>query len=119
VIFRYVQRLDGFVSLDFDPAGGQATTAPVVVTGSYLMLNLDTAALGQLRVELQDAQGQPIPGFGLEDCSVLRTNDTRAIATWKGGSDLSSLSGHEIRLVFSGAKAKLFSFLFGDAPSPP
>jgi len=112
VIYRYVQRVDGFVSLDFDAKGGRAVTAAVTVDGPRLALNLDTAVLGHLRVGLLDAQGNVIDGYRLEDCEILRTNATRALVTWKGGSDLSALQGTEVRLTFSGERAKLYGFFF-------
>ncbi|MCX6908762.1 MAG: hypothetical protein NTY01_12060 [Verrucomicrobia bacterium] len=112
VIYRYVQRVDGFVSLDFDAAGGRCVTAPVKVDGARLLLNADTGALGQLRVGLLDAEGQPISGFGADNCKVLRTNSTRAEAGWTGGTELAALKGREARLVFTGSRAKLYSFYF-------
>jgi hypothetical protein len=113
VIYRYVQRVDGFVSLDFDATGGRCVTAPVKVGGSHLLLNLDTGALGQLRVGLLDAEGKSVSGFAANDCQVLRTNSTRAEASWTTGSDLSSLQGREVRLMFTGSRVKLYSFRFG------
>src|SRR4029077_9458170 len=62
VIYRYVQRVDGFVSLDFEAGGGRCITAPVKVDGARLLLNLDTGALGSLRLELLDADGNPLEG---------------------------------------------------------
>lgn len=112
VIYRYVQRLDGFVSLDFDNAGGCCVTAPVKVDGPRLLLNVDTTVLGQLRVGLQDADGKPINGFGTDDCKVLRTNSTRAEVSWTGGRDLVTLKGREVRLSLAGSRAKLYSFRF-------
>jgi hypothetical protein len=112
VIYRYVQRVDGFVSLDFDAAGGRCVTAPVKVDGTRLLLNVDTTVLGQLRVGLQDTEGKPISGFGTDDCKLLRTNSTRAEVSWAGGSDLSSLKDRELRLTFIGSRAKLYSFRF-------
>lgn len=116
VIYRYVQRVDGFVSLDFDAEGGRCLTAPVKVDDPRLTLNLDTAVLGHLRAGLLDAEGKPIAGFGPDDCEVLRTNSTRALVTWKGGADLSALQGREVRLSITGERAKLFSFYFTAAP---
>lgn len=113
VIYRYVQRVDGFVSLDFEAKGGRAVTAPVKVDGPRLALNLDTAVLGHLRAGLLDAEGKAIAGFGLDDCEILRTNATRALVTWKGGADLSALQGREVRLTFTGERAKLYAFFFG------
>jgi hypothetical protein len=116
VIYRYVQRLDGFVSLDFEPGGGRAITKPVKVDGSRLLLNVDTAVLGSLRVALLDAGGSPIPGFDAEACEVLRTNSTHAAVTWKNAADLTALRDREVRVAFQGTRAKLFSFFFGDHP---
>ncbi len=112
VIYRYVQRVDGFVSLDFDNGGGTCTTAPVKVESSRLLLNVDTGALGNLRVGLIDAAGKPLAGFGVEQCTVLRTNSTHAAVVWKGQSDLSSLKGKEVRVSFTGSRTKLYSFYF-------
>jgi hypothetical protein len=112
VIYRYVQRLDGFVSLDFDNDGGSCTTGPISVTGPRLLLNVDTGALGNLRVGLLDAEGKALAGFTAEQCQVLRTNATRASVAWIGKGDLSTLRGREVRVSFTGARTKLYSFLF-------
>jgi len=78
VIIRYVQRVDGFVALEFDLEGGRAVTAPVKIDGSRLVLNLDTGALGGLRVGLLDGSGQPVPGLTADECDPLHTNATAA-----------------------------------------
>ncbi|MBI5817968.1 MAG: hypothetical protein HZA88_03200 [Verrucomicrobia bacterium] len=111
-VYRYVQRVDGFVSLDFDSAGGRCVTAPVKVDGARLLLNVDTGALGQLRVGVQDAEGKPIGGFSVDDCKVLQTNSTRAEVSWTGGAELAALKGRDVRLTFTGSRAKLYSFRF-------
>jgi hypothetical protein len=116
-VYRFVQRVDGFVSLDFAPDGGRCRTVPVKVEGRHLVLNLDTGALGQLRVGLRDTAGNPIEGFGAEDGEVLRLNSTRARATWKGDRDLTSLLGRDVQLAISASRAKLYSFFFeSDSP---
>jgi hypothetical protein len=111
VIYRYVQRVDGFVSLDF-AADGYATTSAVPVDGARLLLNVDTGALGNLRVGLRDEAGKPIEGFAPEDCEVLRTNSTQAVVTWKGRDDLSALAGQRVGLDLRGSRTKLYSFRF-------
>ena len=118
VIYRYVQRLDGFVSLDFGAAGGRAVTTPVTVDGSHLVLNLDTAVLGSLRVGLIDSEGKPLVGFGEDECDVLRVNSTRARVTWKGGAALTDIQGRNLRFAFSGEFAKLYSFYFTTDTEP-
>jgi len=102
IIHRYVQRVDGFVSLDFGNAEGKCVTAPVKVDGSRLLLNVD--AQGELRVSVLDADGKAIPGFN----ATVRTNSMSAALSW----DLSALKGRDVRLVFTGTRAKLYSFRF-------
>jgi hypothetical protein len=110
--FRYVQRVDGFVSLDFSSAGGSGWTAPLAVDGSALFLNLDTGAMGNLRVGLCDQTGREIPGFGVYDCDVLKVNSTRAVVTWHGHQDTSALRGQKVQVAFRGARTKLYSLRF-------
>lgn len=116
-IHRWVQRVDGFVAAEFDSTTlkeGEArcTTTPVLVEGPQLRLNLDTGALGGLRVGLLDEASKPLPGFGLEDCRELHTNDVRAGVRWQDRADLESLVGKQVRLTFAGSRTKLFSFYF-------
>lgn len=117
VIQRYVQRVDGFVSLDFAAEGGSCITGPVRVDGKTLRLNVDTGALGTLRVVLMDKDGQSIPGHGIAECEAVSTNSTQAVVTWKGGGDLSALAGQSVRVVLAGNRTKLYSIYF--APPPP
>lgn len=112
VIYRYMQRIDGFVSLDFDLSGGSANTKPVEVTARRLLANVDTGALGELRIGLIGADGKPVPGFSVEDCDVIRTNATGAVVSWKGHSDVSDLAGQSVSFELRGARAKLFSLRF-------
>ncbi|MSU66257.1 MAG: hypothetical protein EXS38_09195 [Opitutus sp.] len=112
VVCRYVQRIDGFVSLDFAQAGGRCVMQPVVATGERLRLNLDTGVLGTLRVGLGDAEGHPIPGFSVEECDPIRTNSIRWEASWRGRTSLAALKGRSLRVEFLGSRTKLFSFYF-------
>lgn len=112
VIVRYVQRVDGFVSLDTGDTPGRARTAPVTVTGGRLRLNLDPGALGELRVGLLDGNGRPLPGFSAEECDPLRLNDTGATVSWRGNSDLGALQGRSVSLEFRSTRTKLYSFRF-------
>lgn len=112
VIYRYVQRLDGFVSLDFDKTDATCTTAPVKIDGPRLCVNVDTGALGNLRVGLLDEAGRPIPGFGIDDCLPIHCNSVRATVVWKGRPDLAALKDKNVQVTFSGTRARLYSFYF-------
>ncbi len=111
-IYRYVQRVDGFVSLDFAAESGRCVTAPVKVDGTRLLLNVDTGAMGRLRAGLLAADGKPLAGFSADECDVLCTNSTHAEVSWKGQSDLAALKGRDVRLLFTGSRTKLYSFRF-------
>lgn len=111
-IYRYVQRLDGFVSADFGEKDSTCVTAPVKVDAPTLLLNVDTGALGRMRVGLANADGTPLAGFEAEACDVLRINSTHAQVTWKGQRDVASLQGREVCVVFTGTRAKLYGFRF-------
>jgi hypothetical protein len=111
-IYRYVQRVDGFVSLDFPAGGAHAVLAPVVVDGDTLRLNLDTGALGEARVGLRNAAGEEIAGFGEKDCDALQLNATGAIVTWKGNRDLSALRGQPVRIAIAASRTKFYSLRF-------
>lgn len=106
------QRLDGFVSVDTSYTGGWILTPPIVFEGDRLELNIDVSAMGEARVEIQDVDGKPIPGYHLENCDRLLFNDVAHPVTWKGVSDLSSLVGQPVRLKVTMTSAKLYAFQF-------
>lgn len=112
VIYRYVQRIDGFVSLDFPVEGGRALTVPVVRAGGRLFVNVDTGGLGTLRVGLRDAEGKVISGFAVEDCDPIRVNATRAEVSWRGKTAIAGAQDRTVRVELSGDRAKVFSFYF-------
>ena len=81
--------------------------------GRQLALNYAAASGGELRVELQDEGGQPIPGFALADCLPLGDDAIDQVVSWKSGSDVSSLAGKPVRLRFALRNADLYSLKFG------
>jgi hypothetical protein len=109
---RYTLRLDGFVSINAGWNGGELLSKPLTFDGNQLTLNFATSAAGSIRVELQDAEGQPIPGFTLDDCAEVFGDAIERTVTWKSGSDVSSLAGKPVRLRFHLQDADLFSFRF-------
>ena len=111
---RYTIRFDGFVSLHAPLTGGELTTKPLKFTGSRLSLNYSTSAAGSLRIEIQDAAGQPIPGFSLADADELFGDSVDQTASWKNATDINRLVGQEVRLRFVLHDGDLFSFQFRD-----
>jgi hypothetical protein len=112
-IFRTVQRLDGFVSVDAGHRGGEFTTPPVVFAGDRLWLNAACHGLGEIWVEIRDEAGGPIPGFTRAEAVSIDRNGTAQEVWWKQGPDVAALAGRPVRLRFSMRSAKLFAFRFG------
>jgi hypothetical protein len=114
-VFLVEQRMDGFVSLNFEYEGGTVVTAPFVFSGNRLCLNLNTSASGDARVAILDAEGKEIPGFGLDEARFINGDYLDKTVVWKdGASDVSRLSGAPIRLRFECRGTKLYSFQFKD-----
>ena len=63
-------------------------------------------------MELLDAEGFPIKGFTLDDCKDIYGDRTKHVVAWKGGSDVSKLSGKPLRLRFVMKDADLYSIRF-------
>lgn len=113
-IRRYSLRTDGFVSVNAGYGGGEVTTRPLVFDGSELELNYSTSAVGSVRVEIQDAEGRPLPGFALDDFPEKFGDEIEGVMNWNGGRDVSSLAGKPVRLRFALMDADLFAFKFRD-----
>lgn len=109
---RYTLRMDGFVAIHAPLSGGELVTKSLTFTGGRLSLNFSTSAAGSVRVELQSADGQPIAGFSLEDCSEVFGDSLDRAVTWKSGGDVSRLAGQPVRLRFELKDADLYSFQF-------
>ena len=113
---RHVLRTDGFVSVHAPYAGGELLTHPLVLSGRYLTLNYATSAAGSLRVELQDVEGRPIPGYGLGDCCELYGDEIEGRVAWAEGTDMGPLAGRPARLRFVLRDADLYALRFSAAP---
>ncbi len=109
---RHTIRIDGFVSLHADYAGGEMITKPLVFEGKQLIMNYATSAAGSIRIEIQDATGKPIPGYTLADCPEIYGDTIAEPARWKGGQDVAKLAGKPVRLRFVMKDADLYAIQF-------
>ncbi|HIE04105.1 MAG TPA: hypothetical protein EYP61_05045 [Candidatus Latescibacteria bacterium] len=109
---KFSLRVDGFVSVGAPYSGGEFTTKPFKFEGKRLVLNYSTSAAGSIRVEVQDREGRPIPGFGLEECEELYGDEVEAVVGWKGGTDLGRLARTPVRLRFVLRDADVYSLQF-------
>lgn len=113
---RYTLRLDGFASVNAPLAGGEFITKPFRFSGSQLEINYSTSAAGQMRVELQDAAGQPLPGFTLDDCEPIWGDHIARTVKWKTTPNLAAHATQPVRLRFEMSDADLFSIRFTEIP---
>lgn len=104
----------GFVSVQAGYRPGEILTRPFLFAGRQLHLNYATSAAGCVRVEIQDAEGKPIPGFALDDMPFVFGDELDAAVAWKGGGDIGRLAGTPVRLRIQLRDADLFSLRFGE-----
>jgi hypothetical protein len=111
--------LDGFVSMQAGPDTGVLTTPRLTFRGRALTLHFDESAKGYagsrpslLLVELLDADGKPIPGFSAADADEISSSGLRHVVSWKGRSDVSTLTGRPVRVRFHFQNGKLYAFQF-------
>jgi len=102
-------RRDGFASMDAMGRSGTLTTKPVQFSGSRLFVNVDSLA-GDLRVEVLDQQGRPLPGYGKADSLPIRVDNTLQMGTGKSHADLTGSAGKPIRFRFHLREGSLYSF---------
>ncbi len=104
---RYTLRNDGFFSWRADFCGGEAVTKPFTFDGGELHLNFSTSALGYLRIEVLDENGNAIEGY---DSGRLFGNSTDRPCDFE--KPLSELANTPIRFRISMRDADLYSFKF-------
>ena len=109
---RCTIRTDGFVSIRAKYDGGELLTKPLTFAGRELVMNYATSAVGSVRVEIQDAAGNPIEGFTLDQCPEIFGDEIEHVVAWQGGTDVSALAGQPIRLRFTLKDCDLYSVQF-------
>ena len=112
-IFRFIQRLDGFVSLNAGEGKGWVMTHPFIFDGRQLELNI--AAEGEVRVAILDEAGNAIPDFLIAECDPIHADSVKHTVTWRGSADVTRLAGRTVRLRFEMRDAKLYAFQFTGA----
>ena len=111
-LHRYSLRLDGFASVRAPYSRGELITKPFTFSGSQLTLNYETSAAGGIRVEIQHAEGEPIPGCQLDESVELVGDEIERVVSWQAGPDLSRHAGTSVRLRFVMRDADVYSLRF-------
>ena len=110
-------RRDGFVSLNAGARRASITTKPLQFQGNRLAINAVTAPTGSVRVEIQNAAGQPFSGFTLADNTAddhyeISGDKIRHTVRWKTGDNVTQFAGKPMRLHIEMTDADLYSIQF-------
>lgn len=106
---RYSYELDRLACLEAGHRAGELLTRPLRLAAGELQLNLATAAAGEVRVELQSINGEPLPGYQLTDCRPLIGNQNAMAVHWQHGSMLPDPDVGPLRLRVWLQEAQLFA----------
>jgi hypothetical protein len=104
-------RKDGFASLDAFQQTGSVLTKRLSGMSGKLHVNY-RAAGGELRVEVLDAEGEVLPGYGRHECQALTGDETGAVVSWHE-KDALPADNPALRLRFVLSHASLYSFNAG------
>ena len=104
----------GFSSIYAGYHGGEVITKPLTFVGSKLRINFSTSAVGSVRVEIQDASGDAVPGYAMDDMQPVYGDRLDFPVSWKNGGNVGALAGLAIRLRFELKDADVFSIRFTD-----
>jgi hypothetical protein len=102
-------RRDGFASMEAGGGEGSLTTRPVVFNGARLFVNA-ACSQGELRAEILDRSGRPIPPYTLDACQPLSSDGTLLSLAWNGAADLAALRGRPVRFRFVLKRGALYAF---------
>ena len=103
---RYRLRQDGFISRRAKYAGQKVVTKPIDFTGSQMLVNFSTSALGRMFVTIRDETGASIKSEELFGDKVDRPVDFAA------DGRLADFAGKPVVVEFDMYDADLYSFRF-------
>jgi hypothetical protein len=65
---------------------------------------------GEIRVEIEDVQGKPLPGYSWQECQPIKGTFADRVVRWNGKRGIKQLDGQSVKLKFVLENAKLFSY---------
>ena len=116
---------DRFIGHEAGEETGYLLTRQFILDGNRLTINCDAVAppyrneLTGIRVAVVQAPDvsqplpqneQGVPGYTLEDCDPILTDNTEHVVTWNGNPDLGPLVGKPVYLRFRMRQAKVYGF---------
>ena len=81
----------------------------VIERPEAISLNAKTWADGQVRVEITDPRGKPLPGFSINDCEPVTGDGLELSPSWRGAPSLPKLETSRIRLRVTARHGSLYA----------
>lgn len=112
-------RQDGFAAITTGAgSSGVWTTSLLEVPVEAMALYLNVEVRGGIRVEVLDADLQPVAGLSGTDAMLIGPgDDLHAKANWRGGAAVAQLAGETVAFRFLMEDASIYSFTFVPEPA--
>jgi hypothetical protein len=107
-ILLHTLRRDGFVYLEPPGGAGSLVTRLLLWEGGEPELNVRVPH-GEARVRVLDAKGQPLDGYGYDDCIPFRGDSTAWAPEWRDGRRLAALRDRILRLEVRLTNGRLYA----------
>ena len=110
---------DRFVAVRAGEAHAELGTIAFKPPSVDVFVNARTAANGEVRVELQDEEARPLPGFTAADCRPIRGDATAHRVEWRGVGQAEAPVGQATRLRLTARRASVYSVFMTEPGESP
>ena len=110
---------DRFVALRAGEAPAELGTLAFKPPSMDMFVNARTAPEGEVRVELQDAEARPLPGFTAADCRPIRGDATAHRVEWRGVGQAEAPVGQPTRIRLTARQASVYSVFVTEPGESP
>ena len=110
---------DRFVAVRAAEAHAELGTIAFKPPSVDVFVNARTAANGEVRVELQDEEARPLPGFTAADCRPIRGDATAHRVEWRGVGQAEAPAGQATRLRLTARRASVYSVFMTEPGESP
>ena len=100
---------DRFVALRAGEAPAELGTIAFKPPSVDVFVNARTAADGEVRVELQDAEARPLAGYAASDCRPITGDSTAHRVAWRGAGQAAAPVGEPTRIRLTARRASVYS----------
>ena len=117
-ILLHELRLDGFCYLESEGEAGSMTTRIVYWKGGELQINVK-ASEGEIRVQVEDAMGKPLTGYGFDDAVSFAGDELYWTPQWKDGKSMAQVAGQVVRFSVRLTDGSIYAMRGDFAPVGP